>query len=105
MRNFIEGYDELEKKLGYEPNFHDDKIENITITKDNIVFVLRTVDDVLYNLIFEDVEDIDLKGKMRGIIGIIFEIEVKQNAGKLNSIIGPSLGIYAEIISKKIIVK
>jgi len=30
MRNLIEGYDDLEKKLGYQPNFHDDHIEKVT---------------------------------------------------------------------------
>ena len=57
MRNLIEGYNELEKKLGYEPNFHDDNIEKVTITMDGIAFLLKTVEGVFYSLIFEDLKE------------------------------------------------
>jgi len=106
MRNFIEGYNELEQKLGYEPNFHDDNIEKITITKDKIEFALKTVDDVFYNLIFENVKEVNnFEGDLRGGVGIIFGLEIEQVDEKLKTIIEPSMGIECEIISKRILVK
>ena len=105
MRNFIEGYNELEQKLGYEPNFHDDNIEKITITKDKIEFELKTVSNVFYTLIFEDVKDMELKGEIWCIAGIIFGIEIEQVNGMLKSIIDSSVGVDGEIISKRIRVK
>ena len=107
MRNLIEGYDELEKKLGYEPNFHDDTIEKVIINKDRIEFELITVDDVLYSVIFEDVQEINLKGDFKFVVelGVIFALEIEQFDGMLKTTIEESLGLYGEIISKRIIVK
>ena len=105
MRNFIEGYDELEQKLGYEPNFHDDKIQKITLDEDRIEFALKTVDNVLYNLIFEDVKNIDLQGQITRVVGIILDLEIEQVGEKLETTITSSLGVDGTIISKKIIVK
>lgn len=105
MRKLIEGYDELEEKLGYEPNFHDDNIEKITITKDKIEFKLKTVDGILYSLIFEDVKNMELKGEIWCIAGIIFELEIEQVDEMLRTIIDSSVGVDGEIISKRIIVK
>ena len=105
MRDLIEGYDELEKKLGYEPNFHDDNIEKVTITKDGIIFDLKTVDKVLYKLMFEDVKEIDLKGKLWGIVGIIFALEIERTDDGVKTTIEESLGVYGEITSGRIIVK
>ena len=105
MRNLIEGYNELEKKLGYEPNFHDDNIEKVTITKDGIIFDLKTVSKVLYRLIFEDVKEINLKGELWGMIGIIFALEIERTDDGIKTTIEESLGVYGEIISRRIIVK
>ena len=105
MRNLIEGYNELEKKLGYEPNFHDDNIEKVTITRDGIIFDLKTVSKVLYRLIFEDVKEINLKGELWGMVGIIFGLEIKESGGMLKTIIDSSIGVNGEIISRRIIVK
>lgn len=107
MRNIIEGYNELEKKLGYEPNFHDNHVEQVTITKDKIIFELRTLDNVFYSLIFEDIQEINLKGDFRFIIelGVILDVEIEQINGMLKSIVDSSLGLCGEIISKRIMVK
>ena len=80
MRNLIEGYNELEKKLGYEPNFHDDNIEKVTITRDRVEFDLKTVSKVLYKLIFEDLKEINLKGDFRFLVqfGVIFGLEIER---------------------------
>ena len=105
MRNLIEGYNELEKKLGYEPNFHDDNIEKVTITRDGLIFDLKTVSKVLYRLIFEDVKEINLKGELWGMIGIIFALEIERTDDGIKTTIEESLGVYGEIISRRIIVK
>ena len=105
MRNLIEGYDELEKKLGYEPNFHDDNIEKVTITNDRIEFELKTVDGILCSLIFDDVKEMHLEGEIWFMEGIIFGLEIKQVDGMLKTIIDSSVGLYGDIISKRIIVK
>ena len=105
MRNLIEGYNELEKKLGYEPNFHDDNIEKVTITKDGIIFDLKTESEVLYKLIFEDVKEINFKGELWGIVGIISDLEIEQIDGILKTYMDSSLGVDCEITSGKIIVK
>ena len=105
MRNLIEGYNELEKKLGYEPNFHDDHVEKVTITKDGIEFKLKTESEILYKLIFEDVKEINLKGELWGMVGIIFGLEIEQTDDGLKTIIDSSVGLDGEIISKRIIVK
>ena len=105
MRNLIEGYNELEQKLGYKPNFHDDYIEQVIINKDRIIFDLKTVDKVYYSLIFEDVKEIDLKGEILGTIGIIFELDIKSVEGVITTYIQSSLGLYGKIASKRIIVK
>ena len=70
-----DAYNELEKKLGYEPDFHDDHVEKVTITGDRVEFDLKTESKILYKLIFEDVKEINLKGEMWGIVGIIFGLE------------------------------
>ena len=107
MRNLIEGYNELEKKLGYEPNFHDDNIEKVIFTIDKIEFRLRTVDDVFYSLIFEDLKEINLKGDFRFIVqlGVIFALEIEQTDDGIKTTIEESLGVCGEIISGRIIVK
>ena len=105
MRNFIKGYNELEKKLGYEPNFHDDKIQRITLDENRLEFTLKTVDNVVYNLIFEDIEDINLHGEILGIVGIILDVGIKEVDGKLKTTIMSSLGVDGKIISKRIAVK
>ena len=107
MRNIIEGYNELEKKLGYEPNFHDDHIEKVTIIKGEIIFELRTVDNIFYSLIFEDIQEINLKGDFKFIIelGVILDIEIAQINGMIKSVIESSLGLCGEIIAKRLIVE
>ena len=107
MKNLIEGYNELEKKLGYEPNFHDDNIEKVTITIDRVEFDLKTVDKVLYSLIFEDLKEINLKGDFRFIVqlGVIFELKIEQTDEGLKTTIEGSLGVCGEITSGRIIVK
>ena len=105
MRNLIEGYAELEKKLEYEPNFHDDYIEKVTITRDKIEFDLKTVDGGFYSLIFEDVREINLKGEFLGEVGIIFALDIEQTNNGLKTTIEESLGLFGEITSGKIIVK
>ena len=106
MRNLIEGYNELEEKLGYEPNFHDDTIEKIVITRDRIEFILKTESGVVYDLIFDDVKEINnFEGDFWGEVGIIFDLEIKQIEEKLKTKITASLGLEGEIISKRIIVK
>ena len=105
MRNLIEGYAEIEKKLGYEPDFHDDHVEKVIITSDRVEFELKTESGVLYSLIFEDVKDINLKAEILGTVGIIYELEIKQVEGMLNTAIESSLGLYGDIISKRIIVR
>ena len=105
MRNLIEGYNELEKKLRYKPNFHDDKIESVTITKDRVEFDLKTVDKVFYKLLFEDVKEINLKGELWDIVGIISELEIERIDGILKTEINSSLGVDGEIKSGRIIVK
>ena len=105
MRSLIEGYDELEKKLGYEPDFHDDHIEKVTITSDRIEFDLKTEGEIFYSLIFEDVKDINLKAEILGVVGIIYELNIKQVDGMFKTTIEEALGLYGEIISKRIIVK
>ena len=105
MRNLIEGYNELEKKLGYEPNFHDDYIEKITINRETIEFELKTVSGVLYSVIFDDIKEMDLKGEFLGEIGIIFAMEIEQTDNGLKTTIEESLGVYGEIVAGKIIVK
>ena len=105
MRTLIEGYNELEKKLGYEPNFHDDHVEKVTITSDKIQFDLKTESKILYKLMFEDVKELNLKGEMWGIVGIIFGLEIEQIDGILKTEIDASLGLCGEITSGRIIVK
>ena len=107
MRNLIEGYNELEKKLGYEPNFHDDNIEKVTITIDGIEFWLKTVEGVFYSLIFEDLKEINLKGDFRFIVqlGVIFGLEIERTDDGIKTTIEESLGVCGEIISGRIIVK
>ena len=105
MRNLIEGYDELEKKLGYEPNFHDDNIEKVIITGDRVEFDLKTESKILYKLTFEDVKKINLKGELWGKVGIIFALEIEKTDDGIKTTIEESLGVYGEIISRRIIVK
>ena len=97
----------IRKKLGYEPNFHDDHIEKVIITKDKIIFDLRTVDKVFYSLIFEDVQEINLKGDFKFIVelGVILDLEIEQVDGMLKTVIEESLGLYGEITSKRIIAR
>ena len=105
MRNLIEGYNELEKKLGYEPNFHDDHIEKVIITRDRVEFDLKTESKILYKLIFEDAKKINLRGEVDSMAGIIFGLEIEESDGVLKTLIDSSVGVDGEIISKRIIVK
>ena len=105
MRNLIGGYDELEKKLGYEPDFHDDHIEKVIITSDRMEFDLKTEDGIFYNLIFEDVTEIHLEGEIDSTAGIIFGLEIKQIDGMLKTDIDASVGLCGDIISKRIMVR
>ena len=107
MRNLIEGYNELEKKLGYEPNFHDDNIEKVIITIDRIELQLKTVDDIFYSLIFEDLKGTNLEGDFRFIVqlGVIFGLEIERTDDGLKTIIDSSVGLFGEITSGRIIVK
>ena len=54
---------------------------------------------------FEDVKEINLKGEMWGIVGIIFGLEIKRIDGILKTDIDSSLGLCSEITSGRIIVK
>ena len=105
MRNLIEGYNELEKKLGYRPDFHDDNIEKVTITRDRVELDLKTVNEILYSLIFEDAKKINLRGEVDSMAGIIYGLEIEESDGMLKTIIDSSVGVDGEIISGRIIVK
>ena len=105
MENFIEGFKELERKLGYEPDFHDDYIEKVTITSDRMEFDLKTENGILYSLIFDGVKEIHLEGEIDSMAGIIFGLEITQIDKMLKTDIDASVGLCGDIISKRIAVK
>lgn len=40
----VQGMEELERKFGFQPQFHDDYVESIIVTSDRIEIVIQTVD-------------------------------------------------------------
>jgi len=68
---------------------------------------LQTVNKVVYSLIFEDLQEVNLRGDFKFVVelGVIFALEVEQVDGMIKTVIEESLGLRGDIISKKIIVK
>ena len=60
---------------------------------------------MFYKLLFEDVKEINLKGELWDIVGIISELEIERIDGILKTEINSSLGVDGEIKSGRIIVK
>lgn len=73
----VQGREELERKYGFVPDFHDDHVESILIAADRIEVVIRTVDgpsrlqkrnEARFKLTFRGVKEFCLQGEMYGTV-------------------------------------
>ena len=107
----VQGMEELERKLGFVPEFHDDHIESISITADRIEMVIRTEDSpsclqkrngARFKLTFQGVEEFCFKGAMYGTVSIILDLLFFEKPEGVEARLETSLGTEGFVLAKEI---
>jgi len=107
----IQGMEELEKKFGFVPDFHDEKIESIVINADRIEMVIRTGDGPAWvqsgrkariRLTFNRVKEFCLKGMMYGTVSIILDLLFCKKDECVEARLETSLGTEGFVLAKEI---
>lgn len=107
----VQGMEELEKKFGVVPDFHDDHIESISITADRIEMVIRTEDGpsrlqkrngARFKLTFQGVEEFCFKGAMYGTVSIILDLLFFEKPEGVEARLETSLGTEGFVLAKEI---
>lgn len=109
----VQGMDELERKFGFVPDFHDDLIESILITPNRIELVIQTVDGpsrvqkchgARVKLTFTDVRSFQFQGEMYGTVSIILDLWFEEKGENIETVLETSLGTEGRIVSKEVAV-
>jgi hypothetical protein len=105
----ISGYEKIEKDFGYWPSFHDDIIEKIEITKEEITFFINIQAPPqglkfypVIKLMFIGIERFNLEGELYGCVSIILDMESEKIENYIETQILSSLGTYGTIRSSEI---
>jgi hypothetical protein len=108
-KEWVDGFEQIEKAYGYWPSFHDDTIEKIEIDSEGIRFyiVMEKVptsmgDNPIIKMAFGDVNEFCLEGEILGCASIILDIETEKNGDIIETKIASSLGAKGMILSKSI---
>ncbi len=105
------GMEELERKFGFVPDFHDDHVERISITADRIEMVIRTVDGpsrlqkrngARFKLTFQGVEEFCLKGAMYGTVSIILDLLFFEKPEGVEARLETSLGTEGFVLAREV---
>lgn len=108
-KEWVDGFEQIEKAYGYWPSFHDDTIEKIEIDSEGIRFFIAMEKAPIgmgaYPIIkmsFGDVKEFSLEGEILGCASIIYDIETEKNEDFIETKIASSLGAKGIILSKSI---
>lgn len=107
----VQGMEELEKKYGFVPDFHDDHVERILVTADRIEMELRTVDGpsrlqkrngARFKITFQGVKSFCLQGEMYGTVSIILDLLFYEKDEYVEAKLETSLGTEGFILAKEV---
>lgn len=107
----VQGMEELERKFGFQPQFHDDYVESIIVTSDRIEIVIQTVDGpgrlqkrngARFKLTCQDISEFYFKGKMYGIVSIISELLFLERPEGVEVRLATSLGAEGVVWAKEV---
>ena len=107
----VQGIEVLERKFGFVPDFHDDRVESILITADRIEMIIRTVDGLSrvqkrngasFKLTFQGVREFSLKGEMYGTVSIILELLFLEKGEQVETRLETSLGTEGFILANDV---
>lgn len=107
----VQGMEELEKKFGFIPDFHDDYIESISITEDRIEMLIQAEDGpsrlqkrngAMFKLTFQGVKEFCLKGAMYGTVSIILDLFFIEKSEGIEARLETSLGTEGYIQAKEV---
>lgn len=108
-KSFIIGYEKIEADFGYFPSFHDDVIEKIEISSEEITFLIsmETLPNGMNSypkvkLTFCEVNDFKLEGELYGCTSIIFDMIFTKIDNYIKTEIASSLGTCGTISSRKV---
>jgi len=104
----FDGYEQIEKHFGGFPSFHDDVIESILITKDQIEMIIKEnvyCDDKKEHvngkvkLSFINAKSFQLQGALYGTVSIILDLIVTKKDNMIETQLETSLGTEGIILS------
>jgi hypothetical protein len=105
----VNGYEKIENNFGYWPSFHDDIVEKIEISSDEITFFIKMQtfpksmnSSPVIKLMFCEVDKFNLEGEPYGCASIIFDMETQEGDNYIETQISSSLGANGTIRSKTI---
>ena len=109
INSFIDGYEKAVSYFGYWPSFHDDIIDKLEITSNEIAFYIsiqsfpdRISSYSKIKLVFSDVKKFNLEGELYGCLSIILDIEFQINDNIIETQISSSLGARGTIYSNRV---
>ncbi len=107
----VQGMEDLERKFGFVPDFHDEQIENVSITADRIEMVIRTGAGPVWvqkrskariKLTFLGVKSFCLQGEMYGTVSIILDLLFYEKDECVEAKLETSLGTEGFILAKEV---
>lgn len=107
----FDGYEQVVEHFGGFPSFHDDVIETILVTKDQIEMVIATnvycEDKKEYvngkvKLGFVNTKSFQFQGELYGTVSIILDLIVTKQNDMLETQLETSLGTEGTVISEKV---
>ncbi len=107
----VQGMEELEKRFGFVPDFHDDTIESILIAEDRIEMVIQTEDGpsrlqkrngARFKLTFMCVKKFSFYGELPGTVSIILDLLFEKREGWVKTTLETSFGTGGEVFSEEV---
>ncbi|MBP3611418.1 MAG: hypothetical protein J6J42_13920 [Lachnospiraceae bacterium] len=114
---FIQGQEEIIHHFGYFPDFHDDYLEHIEISSQDIILSIRMassaeqeeVNEVpsrYVTLTLHNIKNFNLQGNdIYGVLSILFDIRITKTPDGVLTKLSTSLGAEGSILSESAEVK
>ena len=107
----FDGYEQVEEYFGSFPSFHDDVLESILITKNQVEMVIVTnvyCDDKQgyvngkVKLSFVNAKSFQFQGELYGTVSIILDLLMTRKDNMIDTQLETSLGTEGIILSEKV---
>lgn len=111
--DFIFGADVIYSEYGYWPSFHDDYIDEIRISGENIALLINTVTkphnemnkEYKIMLTFQKVKIFDFEGELYGRCSLILDMKFVKRDDEIEMTLYSSLGTSGRIVCQSVSVK